>query len=157
MSTLSKFQLAEFSQQSAEEQIRLVDPATFAHAVCENVEAQIFCLWARLCVYLHGHITPVLRSYLDERYPGFAQTVATEESRDVNDLQFWRMLRKWIETYVFARATAEGWNHALGYYTAANSVYQRASDRWLETKRALESGVLTDMPLYEFWRDEKGF
>jgi hypothetical protein len=130
-----------------------VDPTTLAHAVSENVEAQTFCLWARLCVYICGRITPVLRSYLDERCPGFAQTVSSGESRDVDDLQFWRMLRKWIDTRVFGRAIAEGWNHALDYYTAANPAYQKAHERWSETKRALESGMLTEMPLYEFWRE----
>lgn len=119
----------------------------------ENVEAQIFCLWARLCIYIYGRITPALRSYLDEKCPGFAETVSSEESRDIKDLQFWRMLRKWIDTHTFGRATAEGWNHALGYYTAANSAYRKANAHWLETKRALDSGTLTDMPLYEFWRD----
>jgi hypothetical protein len=63
------------------------------------------------------------------------------------------MLRKWIDTHVFGRATAEGWNDALGYYTAADPAYKKANERWLETKRALEGGTLTDMPLYEFWRD----
>jgi len=150
---LSKSQLAEFSQQLAETQARLVDPATLARAVSENVEAQTFCLWARLCVYVYGRITPALRSYLDERYPGFAQTVSSQEPRDVDDLQFWRMLRKWIDTHTWARAAAEGWNHALGYYTAADSAYKKANDRWFETKRALEGGVLTEMPMYEFWRD----
>ena len=72
---MSKSQLAEFSQELAEEQARLVDPATLARAVFENVEAQTFCLWARLCICVSGRITPLLGSYLDERYPGFAQTV----------------------------------------------------------------------------------
>jgi hypothetical protein len=63
------------------------------------------------------------------------------------------MLRKWIDTQVFARAAAEGWNHALGYYTAANPAYKKATERWLITKRAVDSGTLTDMPLYECWRD----
>lgn len=96
---------------------------------------------------------PVLRSYLDERCPGFAQSVSLEESTDVNDLHFWRMLRKWIDAHVLERATAEGWNHALGYYTAADPTCNKATDRWLETKRALEDGRLTDLPLYEFWRN----
>ena len=155
MIALSKSQLAEFSQELAEEQARLVDPATLARAVFENVEAQTFCLWARLCVYVSGRITPVLRSYLDERYPGFVQTVSSEQSTELNDLQFWRMLRTWIDTHAWARATVEGWNHALAYYTAADSTYKKANDRWLKTKRALEGGVLTDIPLYEFWRDEE--
>jgi hypothetical protein len=150
---LSKSQLAEFSRERAEQQARFVDAVTLAHAVSENVEAQIFCLWARLCIYIYGRITPALRSYLDEKCPGFAETVSSEESRDIKDLQFWRMLRKWIDTHTFGRATAEGWNHALGYYTAANSAYRKANAHWLETKRALDSGTLTDMPLYEFWRD----
>jgi hypothetical protein len=149
---LPKSQLAEFSQERAEQQTRLVDPATLAHAVSENVKAQIFCLWARLCVYVYGGITPALRSYLDEKCPGFAETVSSEESTDINDLQFWRMLRKWIDTHAFGHARAEGWNHALGYYTAADPDYKKANERWLQTKRALESGTLTDMPLYEFWR-----
>jgi hypothetical protein len=102
---------------------------------------------------MYGRVTPVLRSYLDERCPGFAQTVSWDASRDVDDLQFWRMLRKWIDSHVFGRATAEGWNHALGYYTAADPAYKKANEQWLETKRALEGGTLTDMPLYEFWRD----
>ena len=153
--TLSKSQVAEFSRKRAQEQARFVDPVTLAHAVCENVEAQIFCLWARLCVYVYGRITPALRSYLDERCPGFAGTVSSEESRDLNDLEFWRMLRKWFDAQVFGHATAEGWNHALGYYTAAHPDYKKADERWLNTKRALESGTLTDMPLYEFWRDAK--
>ena len=132
----------------------MVDPATLARSVLENVEAQTFCLWARLCVYVSGRITPVLRSYIDERYPGFVQTVSSEHS-ELNDFQFWRMLLKWIDAQVWARATAEGWNHALAYYTAANCTYKKANDRWLKTKRALEDGVLTDVPLYEFWRDEE--
>lgn len=98
-------------------------------------------------------MTPVLRSYLDERCPGFAQTVSPEQSRDLNDIEFWRMLREWIDTHVFERATTEGWNHALGYYTAAHPAYKRANERWFKTKRALESGTLIDIPLYEFWRD----
>jgi len=150
---LSKSQLADFSQELTEQQARLVDPGILAHAVSENVEAQSFCLWARLSVYIYGRITPLLRSYLDERCPGFAQTVSLGESRDVNDLQFWRMLRKWFDSQLFGRATAEGWNHALGYYTAANPAYKKVNERWLETKRALEGGTLTDLPLYEFWRD----
>lgn len=150
---MSKSRIAEFSKERAAQQARLVDPGILAHAVSENVEAQSFCLWARLCVYIYGRITPLLRSYLDERCPGFAQTVSSGESRDLNDLQFWRMLRKWIDTHVFERAAAEGWNHALGYYTAANPAYKRASERWLETKQELENGTLTDIPLYEFWRD----
>jgi hypothetical protein len=98
--TLSKSQLAEFSQELAEEQARLVDPAILARAVFENVEAQTFCLWARLCVYVSGRITPLLRSYLDERYPGFVQTVSSEQSTELNDLQFWQLLRKWIDTCI---------------------------------------------------------
>jgi hypothetical protein len=150
---LSKSQVADFSRQLAEQQARLVDSITLAHAVSENAEAQTFCLWARLCVYLCGRITPVLRSYLDERCPGFIQTLSLEGSIDVNDLQFWQMLRKWIDAHVFGRAKAEGWSHALGYYTTANPAYKKATERWLETKRALESGTLTDIPVYEFWRD----
>ena len=132
-----------------------MDPTALAQAVSENVEAQTFSLWARLCVYLWGRITPLLRSYLDEKCPGFAQTISSEQSTDLDDLQFWQMLRKWIDSQVFGRPTAEGWNHALGYYTAADPAYKKANDRWLETKRALESGTLTDVPLYEFWRDGK--
>lgn len=150
---MSKLHLAEFSRERAEQEARLLDPAILAHAVSENVEAQIFSLWARLSVYIYGRITPVLRSYLDERCPGFAQTVSSEQSGDVDDLEFWRMLRRWIDTHVFERATTEGWNHALGFYTAADPVYKKAHERWLRTKRALESGTLTDLPLYEFWRD----
>lgn len=150
---MSKSQLAEFSQQRAEQQARLVDPATLASAISENVEAQIFCLWARLCVYVYGRITPALRSYLDEKCPGFAETVSSDKSTDLNHLEFWRVLRNWIDTQVFGHATAEGWNHALGYYTAAHPAYKKANERWLKTKRALESGALTDIPLYEFWRD----
>jgi hypothetical protein len=130
-----------------------VDPATLARAVSENVEAQTFCLWARLCVYTYGRITPVLRSYLDERCPGFAQTVSSEESGDVDDLQFWQMLRKWIATHAFGHAESQGWSDALGYYVAADPTYKKANQRWLETQQALEEGTLTDVPLYEFWRE----
>ncbi len=151
--SLSKSRLAEFSRKRAEQQARLVDYATLAHAISENVEAQIFCLWARLCVYAYGRITPVLRSYLDEKCPRFAETVSSDKLTDLNDLEFWRMLRKWFDAQFFSHATAEGWNHALGYYTAANPAYKKATERWLITKRAVDSGTLTDMPLYEFWRD----
>ena len=52
--TSSKSRVAEFSRKRAEQQARLVDPGTLAHAVSQNVEAQTFCLWARLSVYMYG-------------------------------------------------------------------------------------------------------
>lgn len=152
---VSRSQLAQLVRKRAERQARLVDPATLAEAVSENVEAERFCWWARLCIYAYGHVTPVLRSYLDERCPGFLETVHEEESKDLDEVAFWHMLREWIESHVFGRAMREGWRDALAYYTTADPGCKKAFDQWFQTKRALEDDILTEIPLYEIWRDEQ--
>lgn len=154
MPTLSKSKLAQFVKQRAEQQAQRVDPSTLAQAVDANLEAQKFCWWARLCIHAYGRITPILKSYLDERCPGFVQSVRTEASSDFDELAFWHALRKWIEDHVFERAVREGWRDALAYYTAADSRSNEASDHWLKTQQALDDDSLTEIPLYEIWRDE---
>ena len=109
----------QFARVRAEEQAKRVEPAVLEQAVKENVEAQTFCFWARLCVYVHGRITPLLRSYLDERCPGFIDTISSQDTADLNDVVFWQKLRDWMEMHLFARAPSEGWRDALAYYTAA--------------------------------------
>ena len=143
----------QFARVRAEEQAKRVEPAVLEQAVKENVEAQTFCFWARLCVYVHGRITPLLRSYLDERCPGFIDTISSQDTADLNDVVFWQKLRDWMEMHLFARAPSEGWRDALAYYTAADSACQRANDRWSRTKRDLDHGTRLEIPLYELWRD----
>ncbi len=155
MGLMSTSRFAQVARQRAEQQVRFVDPATLAQAVDENVEAQAFCFWARLCIYAYGRITPVLRSYLDERCPGFVDTVRGQKSPNLDVVAFWHMLQEWIETHVFERAVREGWRDALGYYTAAHPRYKKVSEQWSETQRALDDRTIADLPLYEFWRDEQ--
>ena len=154
MIALSKSQLAQFAQERAEQQARLVDPSTLAEAVDRNVEAQAFCFWARLCFCAYGRITPVLRSYLDERCPGFVRTVPARGSPDFDAVAFWQKLQKWVEAHVFGRAVREGWYDALGYYTAAHPRYRKVSEHWRETQQAIDTQKKAEIPLYEFWRDE---
>jgi len=92
---------------------------------------------------------------LDERCPGFLETVREKESNDLNELAFWHMLRQWIEVHVFGRAVHEGWRDALAYYTAADPRSKKTSDYWLKTQQALEDDILTEIPLYEIWRDDQ--
>ena len=143
--------LARFVERVAEEQARHVDPATLSAAIEMNIEAQSFCYWVRLSVFANRRITPVLRSYLDEKYPGFFEFACPEVP--VDDLAIWQALQDWISNHVFEKASIEGWRDALGYYTAATSSYKKVSDLWHTTQHALESGRLTSLPSYELWRD----
>ena len=155
MGLMSRSRFAQVARQRAEQQVRLVDPATLARAVDQNVEAQAFCFWARLCIYAYGRITPVLQSYLDERCPGFVDTARGQKSSNLDAVAFWHMLQEWIEAHVFERAVREGWRDALGYYTAAHPRYKKVSEHWFETQRALDDHAMADLPLYELWRDEQ--
>ena len=143
--------LARFVKRVAEEQARHVDPATLSAAVEMNIEAQAFCYWVRLSVFAEGRITPVLRSCLDERYPGFSEFACSEGP--VDDLAIWQALQEWITTHVFQKAATEGWRDALGYYTAAAPSYRKVSALWHKTQDTLESGRLTSVPPYELWRE----
>lgn len=143
----------QFARERAEEQAKRVEPAVLEQAVKENVEAQTFCFWARLCVYVHGRITPLLRSYLDERCPGFIDTISPQDTADLHDIVFWQKLRDWMEMHLFARALREGWRDALACYTAADPACQRANELWSRTKRDLDHGTRLEIPPYELWRD----
>jgi hypothetical protein len=96
---MSRSRFAQVARQRAEQQVRLVDPATLARAVDQNIEAQAFCFWARLCIYAYGRITPVLQSYLDERCPGCVDSARGQEYRNVDAVSFWHMLQEWIEAH----------------------------------------------------------
>jgi len=143
--------LARFAKRVAEEQARQVDPATLSAAIEVNIEAQSFCYWVRLSVFANRRITPVLRSCIDEKYPGFLECACSEVPMD--DLAIWQALQEWISTHVFDKAAMEGWRDALGYYTAAAPSYKKVSDLWHKTQDALESGRLRSVPPYELWRD----
>src|ERR1035441_8531922 len=102
-------------------------------------------------------ISTKMQAILDERCPGFIGALTAYRESHSDEREFlWLRLIEWIDHNIFESANAEGWRHALGFYSARDPCLDRVREYWLRCDEAWRLQPPTELPSLDDWRQAAG-
>jgi hypothetical protein len=159
MNGLAKSRSAELdlrrrSKQLAEDERGLVAPDRLAKTITEFIERRAFSYWLRLIVEIQGFVSEPMNAILQQRCPGFLEYSAAYSAEHPREPAFlWLRFIEWTDETLFHVPIAEGWRHALGYYSTRDPRMDRFRTYWKQCRRAWKLQPPASFPDFESWRE----
>ncbi len=137
----------------ARRQSLMVPWKRFAATLADYVEWFLFCLWARTTLEADGHVSPELERALRERTPGFLEETRAHRFRGPRaSVRFWLSLLSWVHCHHFSIAQEEGWMDGLRWYSASDSLVQKAWNFWHLQNDRRKAGRPVEALSFDQWR-----
>lgn len=144
--------MAEESRELAEHQQQFVTHDRLASTIQDYVECRAFAYWMRLVVEIEGGVTESTRMVVEKRCPGFLSYADAYRREHPEEREFlWMRLLSWFDANVFAFATEEGWEDALGYHAARDPKMDQIRAWWRECDDRWKIAKPDVFPSFEEW------
>jgi hypothetical protein len=145
-------QLPGTARERAEDQARRIPWQRLYEVRNQYIDWQEFSLWARSILEGEAGIPNWLAKILNDRCPGFVQTLEELTPQAANDRPLSLRLEDWIDEHIFEFAKKEGWFNAITYYAVRDPRYQRAEVCWSECVEKWKRAKPVQYPSFEDWK-----
>jgi hypothetical protein len=150
----AELNLGQQSAQLAKDERELVSPERLAQTITEFIEWRAFSYWLRLIVETQGFVSDSMIAILQERCSGFLEYAAAYAKEHPREPEFlWLRFLEWIDKKRFHVPIADGWRHALGYYSTRDPRMDQLRVHWKHCRRAWKLQPPASFPDFECWRE----
>jgi hypothetical protein len=146
--------LGRRSKQLAEDELAHVAADRLAQAITEFIEWRAFSYWLRLTIETQGFVSGAIIEILQQRCSGFLKYASAYAKEHPGEPEFlWLRFLEWADEKLFHIPIAEGWRHALGYYSTRDPRMDQLRRHWKQCRRAWKVQPPEPFPSFERWRE----
>ena len=148
----SSVRLQNFARQRADEQARRIPWQRLEEARNHYIGWQEFCFWVRSILEIEDDVPRWLAAILQERCPGFLETVTPNSSEALNLRPLSLQLEDWIDDHDFSSAKKDGWFNAITHYAVRDPRYRRAEACWTACVEQWKKAKPAQYPTFGEWK-----